>query len=152
MSDRLPEGGFAALVPELDVSDLDASLSFWCGLVGFRVAYARPEAQFAYLESDGAQVMLNVTNGNWATGSLESPFGRGINFQLSVRSLAPILTRFAAANWPLFCPVHDAWYRIGDQETCLRKCLVQDPDGYLLRLAENLGIRRLNPDAPAYGP
>jgi len=41
--DRLPEGGVAALVPELDVFDLDRSLAFWCGGLGFAKAYARPE-------------------------------------------------------------------------------------------------------------
>ena len=37
-----PKGGFAALVPELGVTDLDVSLCFWCGLLGFAVAYDRP--------------------------------------------------------------------------------------------------------------
>ncbi len=31
---RLPVGGFAPLVPELDVIDLEASLRFWCGVRG----------------------------------------------------------------------------------------------------------------------
>lgn len=152
MSDRLPEGGFAALVPELEVGDLDASLAFWCGLIGFRIAYARPEAGFAYLERDGAQVMLNVANGNWETGPLTQPFGRGINLQIAVAVLDPILARLAAAGWPLFRPAHAAWYRVGDRETGLRQCLVQDPDGYLLRFAQALGTRPLSPGGPASSP
>ena len=47
---RAPTGGFAAMVPELDVTRLEASLDFWCGLLGFEIAYARREAGFAYLE------------------------------------------------------------------------------------------------------
>ncbi|GEP00700.1 bleomycin resistance protein [Methylobacterium haplocladii] len=152
MSDRLPEGGFSALVPELDVTDLDASLSFWRDRIGFRVAYARPEAGFAYLEREGAQVMLNLVNGNWETAPLERPFGRGINLQIAVAALDPILARLGAAGWPLFRPAHEAWYRVGDQETGLRQCLVQDQDGYLLRFAEALGRRPLSPAAPASSP
>ncbi len=40
-----PEGGFAALTPELSVRDLDVSLRFWCDLLGFTVAYDRPAAR-----------------------------------------------------------------------------------------------------------
>src|SRR5271167_5024715 len=47
---HLPVGGFAPMVPELDVLDLEASLGFWCGILGFTVAYDRPERGFAYLE------------------------------------------------------------------------------------------------------
>lgn len=46
-SGRPPEDGFAALTPELSVRDLDVSLRFWCGLLGFTVAYDRPAARFA---------------------------------------------------------------------------------------------------------
>lgn len=60
---EIPEGGFAALVPELSVSDLSASLRFWCGVVGVRVAFARPESGFAYLARERAQVMLEARNG-----------------------------------------------------------------------------------------
>ena len=33
-----PAGGFAPLGPEPDVTDLAASLRFWCGLLGFALA------------------------------------------------------------------------------------------------------------------
>jgi catechol 2,3-dioxygenase-like lactoylglutathione lyase family enzyme len=39
-----------SLVPELVVSDLTISLSFYVGVIGFRIAYERPERRFAYLE------------------------------------------------------------------------------------------------------
>jgi hypothetical protein len=61
---NLPRGGFAPLVPELDVADLAASLMFWCDALGFTVAYDRPAAKFAYLEREGAQIMLcEMANG-----------------------------------------------------------------------------------------
>ena len=136
-----PTGGFAALVPEFDVTDLPASLKFWCGLIGFRVSYDRPAKGFAYLELGRAQVMLCIANGNWETGKLERPFGRGINFQIFVDDVEPILARLKAANWSLFRDVMENWYLIGDEEGGNREFLVQDPDGYLLRFAQNLGTR-----------
>jgi len=97
-----PEGGFAALIPELGVTDLDASLAFWCGLLGFTIAYDRPAARFAFLTRGAAQVMLCQRNGSWETAPLEHPFGRGINFQTKIEPLDPVLTALDAARWPLF--------------------------------------------------
>jgi len=152
-ADRLPMGGFAALVPELDVFDLERSLNFWRDGLGFVVAYARPEAGFVYLEREGAQVMLNRVNGNWSVGPLEPPLGRGLNLQITVTSLAPVLTSLAALDWPLFRGVHDAWYRAGSVESGLRQVLVQDPDGYLVRLCESLGTRPgVSPGGPGSSP
>ncbi len=136
-----PKGGFAALTPELDVEDLDASLRFWCDLLGFEVAYDRTAARFASLERGGAQIMLCQHNGRWMTGRLERPYGRGVNFQIMVDRLDPILAALDAARWPLFEEPSEAWYRTGAVESGQRECLVQDPDGYLVRLAETLGQR-----------
>ncbi len=97
-----PEGGFSALTPELAVYDLDTSLRFWCDLLGFGVAYDRPAARFSYLVRGRAQIMLCQRNGRWDTGTLERPYGRGVNFQIMVDQLAPILTALATAGWPLF--------------------------------------------------
>jgi catechol 2,3-dioxygenase-like lactoylglutathione lyase family enzyme len=141
MSLNGPEGGFAKLVPELDVSSLADSLRFWCDGLGFTIAYARPESGFAYLEREGAQVMLCEMDGDWQTGTLERPFGRGINFQIKASNLEPILTALAALGWPRFRDVHDAWYRTGTVERGNRQFLVQDPDGYLLRFFQDLGQR-----------
>jgi catechol 2,3-dioxygenase-like lactoylglutathione lyase family enzyme len=67
-SDHPPAGGFARLVPGLTVLDLATSLRFWCNLLGFEIAYQRPENGFVYLERDGAQVMLELSHGTWETG------------------------------------------------------------------------------------
>jgi catechol 2,3-dioxygenase-like lactoylglutathione lyase family enzyme len=141
-----PARGFAPLVPELDVTSLDESLRFWCGLLGFSIAYERRDDGFAYLDREGVQVMLCQINGNWETAPLERPLGRGVNFQIEVSAVAPILAALSAARWPLFRALHDRWYRIGADEGGNRQFLVQDPDGYLLRFFENLGMR---PAAPA---
>lgn len=141
-----PAGGSNALVPELDVSDLTTSLRFWCGLLGFEVAYDRPLAGFAYLVRGPIQIMLCQYNGNWKVGDLTAPFGRGINFQMKVSTLDPILEALEAAQWPLFKAPCEAWYRVGDREGGQREFLVQDPDGYLLRFAQNMGSRPISED------
>lgn len=74
--DRAPFGGFARLIPELEVVNLDASRAFWCDIPSFSIAYERPESRFMFLELGGAQVMLKQQNGRWKTGPLERPLGR----------------------------------------------------------------------------
>ena len=142
-------GGLARLVPELDVRDLSDSLAFWRGTLGFRIAYARPEDRFAFMERDGGQVMLCQVNGNWETAPLERPHGRGVNIQIVVRAITPLLDALAARSWPLFRGPHDVWYRADNSEIGLRQFLVQDPDGYLLRFAECLGTRGITPAGSA---
>ncbi len=70
----------AILVPELVVADLATSLRFWVDLIGFRIAYDRPENRFAYLDLDGAQVMLDQYNPSarhWLTGPMDRPLAVG---------------------------------------------------------------------------
>ncbi len=139
------------LVPELLVTDLAASLGFWCGLLGFHLVYDRPDERFACLDRDGARVMLeqqSETERQWRTAPLEPPLGRGINFQIEVTDLAPSLGRLAQASWPLFMPPEEKWYRSGNTESGQRQFLVQDPDGYLLRLITDLGERPVTGHGP----
>lgn len=135
-----------ALVPELIVTTLGTSLGFWVDQLGFAIAYQRPEEGFAYLDLHGAQIMLEQYDpdaGQWLTAPLAPPFGRGINLQIDVPAVSPILRRLAILGWPLFRDVEDAWYRAGEVETGQRQFIVQDPDGYLVRLVERLGERPL---------
>jgi len=127
------------------VTDLPKSLHFWTVLLGFNIAYERPEVGFAYLDQGGVQLMLEQydrNEGQWLTGPLETPLGRGINFQITVDSVEPILQRLAETQWPLFRHCADVWYRADAVEVGQREFLVQDPDGYLVRLVESLGERR----------
>ena len=145
MTNDLPPGfAWSSMAPELLVTDLDASLGFWCGLCGFEVAYERPKERFAYLDRTGCQIMLEeygVPGRHWITGPLERPFGRGINLQIGVDDLAPILSALAATEWPLFMQPEEIWYRAGKTDTGVKQFIVQDPDGYLLRFSQRLGLR-----------
>ena len=132
------------LVPELIVTHLDTSLAFWVEQLGFAIAYQRPEEGFAYLDLHGAQIMLEqyAPDANqWLSAALQQPFGRGINLQIDVPAVSPLLGRLSENGHPLFRDVEDAWYRAGDVEAGQRQFIVQDPDGYLLRLVERLGER-----------
>lgn len=132
-----------ALVPELLVESVAASIDFWCGLCGFEVRYDRPEEGFAYVVLGGAHVMLEQigVGRNWLTGPLDRPLGRGVNFQIGVPSIGPIHASLNEAGWPLFMEPETKWYRTGDGEVGVEQFLVTDPDGYLLRFQASLGWR-----------
>ena len=131
------------LVPELSVTDYEASRHFWCDLVGFSLRYERLEEGFGYLVLGNAHLMLDQINRGrtWETGALEPPLGRGINFEVQVENLDTVLRRIESAGWPIFVDPEEEWYRAGDIEIGVRQFLVQDPDGYLLRLQQEIGER-----------
>lgn len=129
----------AKLVPELLVSDHAASLDFYVRVIGFSVLYDRPVEKFAYLDLDGAELMIEQETDFWLTAKRERPYGRGINLQIEVGDLDGIVARLQAAGIALFRPLEEAWYRAGGTYSGSRQFLVQDPDGYLLRFFQHLG-------------
>ncbi len=132
------------LVPELMVSDIKASLAFWRDVLGFRVLFERQAEGFAYLEREGAEVMLEEareSERHWLVGAMKKPFGRGINFQIETSDVQEILDALEHTKWSLFRQPEERWYGTGDQECGQRQFFVQDPDGYLLRFAQGLGVR-----------
>ena len=134
---------WAALVPELYVTDLERSLKFYTSVLGFEVAFSRPEEHFAYIQLGEAQIMLDqfVEGGSWQTGEMDYPFGRGVNFEIAVDDIVILLERLEAANHPLKIPLEERWYRQGDVLNGQKQFLVMDPDGYLLRFVEVLGTK-----------
>ncbi|MCY7404919.1 MAG: VOC family protein [Cryobacterium sp.] len=132
-----------ALVPELLVSDIDRSLAFWCDLCGFEIRHSRPKERFAYISLGSAHLMLEQIGigRNWITGPLETPFGRGINFQINVPSITPLVSALADAGIDLLMQPETKWYRIGDDEAGVEQFLVTDPDGYLIRFQTSRGRR-----------
>jgi catechol 2,3-dioxygenase-like lactoylglutathione lyase family enzyme len=145
------------LVPELDVVDLARSLRFYVGVLGFRVLFERPAERFAYLERDGAELMVQEAAGpgrRFRTAPLEAPYGRGINFQLRVTKVDALQTRAIEACAEIVVPMEERWYRVdvaqpggrwrsvGTIEVGNRQFVVADPDGYLWRPFQDLGERR----------
>ena len=145
MSDgTLPKDGFARIVPELMVSDIARSLDFWCRCLGFEVAYQRLESGFVYLQRpDGAQVMVCQRDGTWETDLLEYPYGRGINLQILVHDIDPLIFSIERERIPFYQAPRTVRRRYGDREGGRYEFLIQDPDGYLLLFARSLGERQL---------
>ena len=137
-------GAWARMVVELHVNDLEASFSFWLGILGFGVAFDRPEERFAYLEHpEGHQIMLCQRHGRFETGPLDTPLGQGAMFQIYLASIEPVLSALHARHWPIYLGPRAVWRRTGSCESGQREVFVQDPDGYLLMIAESLGQRPL---------
>jgi catechol 2,3-dioxygenase-like lactoylglutathione lyase family enzyme len=135
------EVAFNPLIPEFCVTDLAASLPFYKAL-GFMVLYARPENGFAFLEREGAQLMLEEKDADtWMTGAFEYPLGRGAHVQIRASDINALYATAQKAKLEFYKPIYEKWYRVGDTERGNRQFLVQDPDGYLLRFYENLGVR-----------
>ena len=133
------------LIPEIDVSDLDRSLAFYVGVVGFRVVYDRPEERFAFLDLDGARLMLEeaaAPGRRFHTAPLERPYGRGVNFQIEVANVDALVERVRKAGFDPIIPIEERWYRRDEIELGNRQFVVGDPDGYLLRFFSDLGQRR----------
>lgn len=138
--------GMARLVPELLVRDHARSLAFYVGTLGFRRLYGRDEEGFSFLDMGGAQVMIEEMSPerrNWVAGPLEAPFGRGMNLQIGCADARALCDRVRAAGLPPFLPLEERWYRRDDVEVGVRQFIVADPDGYLLRLSEDIGTRAL---------
>ena len=137
---------YNALIPELSVTNCAASIKFYCDILGFMVIYGRKDEGFAFLERDGAQLMLDeIGKGRtwmYPNAPLERPLGRGVNLQIRVATIAPLLEAIATHNIPLFLPVEEKWYRRDDDEIGQRQFIVADPDGYLLRFYEAIGVRK----------
>ena len=128
------------MVPELSVSNFSESLIFYRDVLGFIVLNQRSNPNFAYLEYEKIQIMIEqVHEDAWITGKLEFPLGRGINFQIQIENLSPILSRLESSQICLFKKTQDSWYDTGEKFRGQREVLVQDPDGYLLRFTQFLG-------------
>ncbi len=141
------------LVPELVCRDLAQSLTFYLDVLGFSIAYERPERRFAYLEREGAELMLQEPVGrSFVNGELAPPYGRGINLQIEVSDIASLLASVQNAGLPLFLELEDRWYRKDDTEVGNRQFVIADPDGYLLRFFENLGSRPAGQDKSGLEP
>ena len=128
---------FNRLIPELSVSNIEKSVEFYTA-IGFKIEYTRPG--FAFLSFQGSQLMLDEgCEGDWKTGELEQPYGRGINFQIEVDNITPLAESLKRNNHALQMEPTDNWYRKDDVILGSREFLVLDPDGYLLRFSQDIG-------------
>ena len=85
----IPIMKFNSLIPELSVSNIEISKKFYLAL-GFQIKYERKEDKFCFLELEENQIMIEEINNNWNTGTLEYPFGRGINISMTVTDVSAL--------------------------------------------------------------
>jgi catechol 2,3-dioxygenase-like lactoylglutathione lyase family enzyme len=138
--DAPPIAGGLKVIPELLVEDISSSVPFWCYVLGFAMTYRGPADDFVRLERpDGAQVTLAHRWGNWETGPMERPFGRGVVLQVYVDDLAPILKALARRAWPLVEGPRIVRRQDLGGEVLSHEIYVQDPNGYLVMIAQILG-------------
>ena len=78
--------------------------------------------------------MIEEVNGYWKTGNLEYPFGRGINFQIEVNDVDIIKENLIANKIELFRDITVSNYECNGQLILQKEFLVQDIEGYLLRI------------------
>ena len=124
---------FNSLIPELTVTDIERTKAFYVGILQFKIEYERTENKFVFLSLEKNQMMFEQENGNWSVGVLEYPYGRGINFEMTVSDVDGIYTRVLDAGIKPFREMKVSHYRNGDEYIVQKEFLVQDPDGYLLR-------------------
>ena len=127
---------FNKLIPELSVSDINKTRKFYVDVLGFKICYERPEDKFIFVEKDGNQIMLEQINGNWNVGKMEYPFGRGINFEMTISDVDAVYERIEKAGIKLFRKMEVKDYECGNETVHQKQFLVQDPDGYLLRFVD----------------
>lgn len=132
------------MVPELLVNDFDKSLHFYTAIMGFKVRYSREKPNFVYLTQEKVQLMLEqIHEDAWITAKLGYPLGRGINLQMEFSDIEPIYQRLKKLEYPLFRDIQDVWYNTETAKMGQREFLIQDPDGYLLRLTQYLGEQQI---------
>ena len=124
---------FNSLIPELTVTDIERTKAFYVGILQFKIEYERTENKFVFLSLEKNQMMFEQENGNWSVGVLEYPYGRGINFEMTVSNVDGIYTRVLDAGIKPFREMKVSHYINGDEYIVQKEFLVQDPDGYLLR-------------------
>jgi catechol 2,3-dioxygenase-like lactoylglutathione lyase family enzyme len=109
-----------ALVPELAVSDWQFSKNFYCNILGFSCDYERPEDGFCYLSLDGAELMIDQigVGRTFDDGHLPRsyPFGKGLNVQIRIASVDPLIRTLTDNGIALYLPLEDHWYRQGEEE------------------------------------
>jgi len=129
---------FNKLIPELSVTDIEASKSFYINILGFKLEYERKEDKFAFLSYNGSQIMIEQINNHWSVGELEYPLGRGINFQIECEDVGKVSQILKENNITIYKDVFESRYRVNNITYIEKELLVQDLDGYLLRFQQTI--------------
>ena len=127
---------FNSLIPELTVANIEKTREFYVEILQFKIEYERQEDKFIFLSLKDNQMMFEQDNGNWNVGILEHPYGRGINFEMTVSNLESLYRRILAFGIKPFREMTVSHYSNGYEKIIQKEFLLQDPDGYLLRFTD----------------
>lgn len=127
---------FNSLIPELTVSDIEKTKEYYICILGFKIEYERQEDKFVFLSLENNQMMFEQDNGCWSVGALEYPYGRGVNFEMTVSDVDKLYRRVVASGIKPYRELVVNRYRSGEEVIIQKEFLIQDPDGYLLRFTD----------------
>lgn len=133
------------LVPELGVTNYSNSLEFYTETLGFNIIYRREEEGFAFLEREGAQLMIDDLNvGRSFIKEEGNPkLGHGINLQIETSNIEKLHQNILRNSATIYLEMEEKWYRKDDIELGNKQFIVEDPDGYLLRFFQEMGARTI---------
>lgn len=135
---------FNTLIPELAVTDLEKSLKFYVEILGFIVEYRREENRFALISLGGSQLILEEGAENpLDEEDMVHPFGRGITLSIEVGEAESILNLLRENSCEIKGEVEERWYPFKEKVLGEKQFSVADPDGYLLRIIEDLGEKKI---------
>lgn len=77
----------------------------------------------------------------WRVEPLQQPYGRGMNLSIDCPDVKALAKALVTSGHELRKPVEEAWYKENKQLHGESNFLVLDPDGYLLRFAQDLGSK-----------
>jgi len=126
---------FNKTIPELSVFDIDKSKKFYLNVLGAKIEYERQKDKFVFLSLEGNQLMLEEIHDNgWNIGELTYPLGQGINISLEIKNIDSIYQRVKEHNITLYRDMKISHYTGANEIIKQKEFLLQDPNGYLLRL------------------
>ncbi|MFT5592212.1 MAG: lactoylglutathione lyase [Oceanicoccus sp.] len=133
---------YNSLIPEINVSNFQKSLDFYTSIIGFTIKYQREEPNFAFLELNESQLMIEeVRHDSWLAGELIKPYGRGINLSIRSPDIEHTKNKVIEFGLDFFEPIYDVWYETEHGEPYgQRQFIVSDPDGYLLRMTQEISL------------
>jgi len=65
----------------------------------------------------------------------------GINLQKEVTDVSKMAEKIKDNGIKLFREIEENWYEVNGKQYGYKEFLIQDPDGYLLRFSEDIGIK-----------
>ncbi len=80
------------------------------------------------------QLMIQEESNVWNTGKMEYPYGRGVNISMTVSDVQKMYDELKSKNVKFYLDLEVHEYRTGNEIFYDKEFLIQDPDGYLLRL------------------